>query len=90
MSEIFYFVGEYADVGHDEKEAGIERGGAYPVFSTYNKSDQNQKHTNAWFVYESDAVEWAKFKNGMCNPTTKEIVKKVDEFTSFRFDGLLT
>ena len=63
MSKAFYFVGRYADVGHEEKEAGIERGRAYPVFSTYNKNNPDEKHTNAWFVSESDAIEWAKYKN---------------------------
>ncbi len=63
MIKAFYFVGKYADVGHDEKAAGIERGRAYPVFITYNKVDPNQKHTYAWFVCEEDAIEHANFKN---------------------------
>jgi len=63
MDKVFYFVGKYAEVGHDEKAAGIKRGRSYPVFSTYNKLDLAQKHTNAWFISEKDAIEWAKFKN---------------------------
>lgn len=63
MSGAFYFVGKYAEVGHDEKAAGIERGRAYPVFSTYDRSNPDQKHTNAWFVSEADAIEWAEFQN---------------------------
>ncbi|MBL4783603.1 MAG: hypothetical protein JKX92_15330 [Porticoccaceae bacterium] len=59
----FYFVGKYGDVGHDEKAAGRKNGRAYPVFSTYNRKNTEEKHTNAWFVIESEAVEWAKFKN---------------------------
>ncbi len=59
----YYFVGKYDEVGHDEKASGIEKGRAYPVFSTYNRADKNQKHTNAWFVYEVDAIKWAQYKN---------------------------
>ena len=42
MSRAFYFVGKYGEVGHEEKAAGIERGRAYPVFTTYNRSQPEQ------------------------------------------------
>lgn len=61
--EALYFVGEYGEVGHEEKAAGRTKGRAWPVFSTYAPENPEQKHTNAWFVVKADAVEWAKFKN---------------------------
>ena len=68
MSEsAFYFVGRYAEVGHDEKAAGIEQGRTYPVFITYNRKQPEQKHTHAWFVCEEDAIEHAKLKNAHNN-----------------------
>lgn len=63
MSEAFFFVGKYDEVGHEEKAAGIERGRSYPVFVTYNKNQPEQKHTYAWFICRADAEEYAKFKN---------------------------
>jgi len=63
MSETFYFVGEYSEAGHEEKQAGVKGQRGYPVFSTYDKSNLKQKYTNAWFVFKQDAIEWAKFKN---------------------------
>ncbi len=71
---VYYFVGKYADVGHRDKAAGVEKGRGYPVFSTYNKDDKNQKHANAWFVFEVDAINWANYKNAQ-QPKFKE--KKV-------------
>ena len=73
MINAFYFVGKYGDVGHDEKAAGIERGRAYPVFTTYDRSNPKQKHTCAWFVHEDDAVRFAEHKN------YETSVKKVQE-----------
>ena len=65
MKKPFYFVGKYGEVGHEEKAAGKNDGDGrgYPVFSTYDQNNPNQKHTNAWFVFESDAIEWAKKMN---------------------------
>lgn len=61
----FYFVGKYGEVGHNEKQAGMKdgEGRAYPVFSTYNRDNPNEKHTNAWFVCEAHAIEWADMMN---------------------------
>jgi len=63
MKEEFYFVGRYAETGHEEKAAGVERGRAYPVFITYNKDNPDEKHTHSWFIFECDAISYAKFKN---------------------------
>ena len=61
----FYFVGKYGEVGHQEKSAGKSngKGHAYPVFSTYNKNNKEEKHTNAWFIHESDAIDWTNYMN---------------------------
>lgn len=69
MNEAFYFVGSYGDIGHDEKSAGKEdgQGRAYPVFSTYNTANPDEKHTNAWFICKDDADEWASSKNTSLN-----------------------
>jgi hypothetical protein len=66
MSSAHYFVGKYGDVGHEEKAAGKADGDgrAYPVFSTYNRSNPDERHVNAWFIHESDAIAWADMKNG--------------------------
>ena len=62
MSEkAHYFVGSYGQAPHDAPEGYWSRG--YPVFSTYNKENPEERHSEACFVSERDAKEWADIKN---------------------------
>ena len=63
LNKELHFIGKYMESGHDEIAANAKPNRGYPVFSTYNKNNPDEKHTNAWIVFEEDAIEWANMKN---------------------------
>ena len=64
--EPFYFVGNFGELGHENIAAGQTKPiSGYPVFSTYNRENKNEKHNEARFVHDGDAIQWAEIKNNL-------------------------
>ena len=63
MGELFYFVGKFGEVGHEDAGAGKEFIAGYPVFFTYDKSNKRERHNSARFVHSDDAKKWTEIMN---------------------------
>lgn len=64
----FYFVGNFGERGHEDIAANqTEPLFGYPVFTTYNKENPNEKHNQARFIHVDDAIQWAEMKNSFQN-----------------------
>ena len=61
----YYFVGEYGQAPHYAPPEYVSSG--YPVFSTYNKENPKERHSQAIFVHREDAGSWAEHKNNSTN-----------------------